>query len=720
MSMSSPSEPTTGLATETEVIVVGAGPVGLTLAHELGSRGIDVVLVEPRTEPDASSPRCKQINPRSMEQFRRLGLADAIRATSLLPFGWSDSAVFCTSMFGHEIERFDGVFGMSDVPWSELAEPGQWTAQFRVEAALRGALSTRESVRAYWGSRLVDLEQDESSVVATVRDAGGHPSRVRGRYLAAADGGRSTVRRLLGVPLDGRSHGIENLQVIFDAPGLGAHHPHGAALQYWILNPEISGLLGPLDTEDAWWAIVVDAPAAASSAWTEHALRMMVGGEVPVRVRSQDPWTARMLLAERFRAGRCFLLGDAAHLNPPWGGFGANTGIGDAVDLGWKLAAVVSGWGGPGLLDSYEAERRPVAAAAIAAAERNMQVLTPELSRPDLDDETPAAVEARVAAAEAIRRAKVSETYTLGFVLGLGYPDSPVVARDEVSPACSEGSRNQASAAPGMRLPHLWLGPGHSLFDRLGPGFTLLEIGAPHAAELWETVAAQRGMPLRTLRLNRPDAQGLYGARYVLVRPDHVIAWRGDTLPTDPRGLLDRVRGAGSPPDISTRADADSDALQSRFRDAMASVCTPVSVVTTVREGQPHGTTVSAFASLSMDPPMVLVSLDRGSELLLKLRETGRFGLNVLGSGQYELARIFARKGGAAEFDGVPWWTEAGVARLPDVGGFLACDVVRMVPGGDHVVVLGLVRAAEAVAGPPLTYFARSFGTHAAPHEDKP
>lgn len=550
---------------QTEVIVVGGGPVGLTLAHELGSRDIEVVLVEPRTAPDASSPRCKQVNPRSMEHYRRLGVAQDVRAHSLLPFGWSDSTVFCTSLAGRQVHRFDGVFALSDVTRDELPEPAQWTAQNRLEAALRSALPRRETVTALWGCRLVDIEESADGVVATTVDADGRGRRIHGRYLAGSDGGRSSVRRLLGIPLSGRSHQIRNLQVVFDAPGLAESHRHGPAVQYWVLNPQVGGLLGRLDTDDAWWAIIIDAPEDAPLGWVEVALRTMVGADTPIRIRSQDPWTARMLVADRYSAGRSFLLGDAAHLNPPWGGFGANTGIGDAVDLGWKLAATVSGWGGMHLLDSYAAERRPIAVRAIAEAEANMAVLTPELASPALDDRGAQGDRARAAATEAVRRAKTSEFYTLGFVLGSGSPDSPIVVPDDRPAPTSTTSDYQPSAAPGRRLPHLWRDRDTSLYDLLGSGLTLIEVATDPAPPTWRRAADRRGVPWTPLQLS--EAEALFAARYVLVRPDHLVAWRGDELPADPELLLDRVLGGPVGRSRKTPTGLNSTARQ-------ATVCT--------------------------------------------------------------------------------------------------------------------------------------------------
>ncbi len=229
-----------------------------------------------------------------------------------------------------------------------------------------------------------------------------------------------------------------------------------------------------------------------------------------------------------------FLAGDAAHLNPPFGGHGLNTGIGDAVDLGWKLAAVLQGWGGQGLLDSYEAERRPIQQRVIGEATRNMSVLTPELMSAELDDDGPRGEKARAAAHQRIQEAKRPEFFALDLVLDVTLGHSPVVV----------GAPGDASGAlrPGARLKHAWLAPGRSLFDELGTGLSLLLLSAADPSGILRAARA-RGAPVKVVDLSRTTLAARYGAQAALVRPDQYVAWCGNVHQINAAALIDRVCG---------------------------------------------------------------------------------------------------------------------------------------------------------------------------------
>jgi len=260
-------------------------------------------------------------------------------------------------------------------------------------------------------------------------------------------------------------------------------------------------------------------------------------------VRSTDPWTARMQIADRMRRGRVFLAGDAAHLNPPFGGHGLNTGLGDAVDLGWKLAATLDGWGGPALLDSYELERRPIQERVIREATANMAVTSPELLADNLDADDAAGERARRAAGERIQHAKRPEFHSLELVLGIRIEDSPVIVR-EPDAAARRGTLPEVQRPgiqPGALLPHAWLGPGRSLYDELGAGFTLLVRRPGTGTGTIEKAARTRGVPLRVLEVPDPVHRG---PALALVRPDQYVAWAGDCEPGDGLVLIDRVRGS--------------------------------------------------------------------------------------------------------------------------------------------------------------------------------
>ena len=511
-----------------QVVIAGGGPVGLAAAVELGRRGVTVLVVEPRATVSHARPRCKTINVRSMEHLRRWGLADELRRRAPLPTSWSQDVVFCTSLTGWELSRFTGVLGL--VPDGDrFPELGQQAPQYVLEELLRGAVRDLPGCALWTGRTVADLNEDDEGVTARVVDADGIAITVTAEYLIGCDGPRSTVRGLIGVEYVGQQALRPNFGMVFRAPQLSGMVRHGPAVQYWVINAQAPALLGPIDTVDTWWMIAFGVDRETGERDAVRLIDAAAGTPVDAVVLSTDPWTARMQVVDRMRRGRVFLAGDAAHANPPFGGHGLNTGIGDAVDLGWKIAAVLAGWGGPALLDSYERERRPIQERVVREATANMAVTSPELLTPDLDTDGPVGRTARAAAGARIQATKHAEFHALDLVLDVGVEDSPIV--------------NGGTRLAGRRLPHTWLGE-RSLYDVLSDGFTLLVLAAAagRPADLLERAAQMHGVPLARLDL---DLRARLGADLVLVRPDQYVAWAGDCI-EDPDRLIDQVRGGAA------------------------------------------------------------------------------------------------------------------------------------------------------------------------------
>jgi 2-polyprenyl-6-methoxyphenol hydroxylase-like FAD-dependent oxidoreductase len=529
-----------GLPSRTSVLVAGGGPVGLAAATELGHRGIETLMVEPRAEVSQVRPRCKTLNVRTLEHARRWGVAERLRTRSPLPPSWSQDVVFCTSLTGHRLSRFEGVFGLT-ADGDRFAELGQQAPQFVFEEVLRELVGELFATKMVTGLRVADVEQDAEGVTVTVVDADGETATVQAEYVLGCDGPRSAVREAIGSSYVGGQALRPNYVMVFRAPGIWEHVAHGPAVQYWIVNPEAAGIMGTLDRGEVWWAGFFGVDEETGLREGERLIQAAIGAPLELEITSRDPWVAQMRLVDKLRVGRVFLAGDAAHLNPPLGGHGLNTGIGDAVDLGWKLAAVLDGWASPGLLDTYEGERRPVQERVIEESIANMKVLPPELLAPDLAVDGPQGDAARGRAHAQVQATKRDEFHALDLVLDVAYESPAIVPRDGDGPPS------------GMRLPHVFLDPGRSIYDELGAGFSLLLLDerATEQAERIATAAERSGVPLRLVDLREGNLREHYRSDLLLVRPDQHIAWSGGGEPIDPQALVDRVRGSVTQPPVA-------------------------------------------------------------------------------------------------------------------------------------------------------------------------
>jgi 2-polyprenyl-6-methoxyphenol hydroxylase-like FAD-dependent oxidoreductase len=496
----------------TPVLIAGGGPAGLATAAELAHHGIRSIVIEPRPTVSHSRPRAKTTSPRTMELFRRWGIADAVREAAPLKPEWCRRVVFCTTLNGEVITAFDNAFGMRAEPSDLFAEGGQQVPQPVVEEVLRSHLQSSGLVDFRFGDRVAGLIESREAVTCEIRRPDESSYTLTAEYVAGCDGARGATRDAIGSTLIGMSSPRSNLNAVFRAPRL--RPAIGRAIQYWAIGPDVKGAIGPLDHDGLWWAGLGGMDATCTEERAVELFAALTGqpaSEIGFELLATDPWVPRMLIADRYATDRVFLVGESAHVNPPFGGHGYNTCVGDAVNLGWKLAAALQGWAGPGLLKTYELERRAVAQQTIDSAARNLEASGPDIAR----------------TAERIQETKYEEFNALGLVLGYSYHDSPIVITTDPPPAF-DVVHYTPSTAPGSRLPHAWLEPGHALFDDLGRGFTLLHPCGADTAQVaqFESAAARRGIPLTVT----PAPAGEPDEPFLLVRPDQHIAWRGHIL----------------------------------------------------------------------------------------------------------------------------------------------------------------------------------------------
>jgi 2-polyprenyl-6-methoxyphenol hydroxylase-like FAD-dependent oxidoreductase len=486
---------------------------------------------------------------RSMEIFRRLGLTDRLRAVAV-PEDHPLDVAWVTTMTGHELHRFryptvaewrTRIREVND--GSQPLEPPMRVSQVEIEPVLKRALEASRLVEVRFGVAFEELAQDAESVVAVLRTADGSTERVRCRYLAGCDGGGSRVREQLGIRLSGQARIMERFMTHFRSDEKDLLLRWGPAWHYQSSN----GTVISQNDRDVFTLHTRLATGQSRESTTPSGLlETFVGRPFRHEILVANPWAPHLLVADAYARGRVFLGGDAVHQYIPTGGYGMNTGIGDAFDLGWKLAAVAKGHGGPALLASYEEERRPVGLRNREASHRHngVRVEIGGLYGPELRESGPAGDDARAVAARRIAAIGNAENESWGIEYGYWYGSSSAICREAGAAAPDDPLRYEPTTIPGVRLPSVHLPDGTALYDRLGRWFTLILFGSHDAGPL-QSAAEARGLPLEVLRIDDPEVAAVFGVGQLLVRPDHHIAWRGGSVGgrRDAERILERVLG---------------------------------------------------------------------------------------------------------------------------------------------------------------------------------
>jgi 2-polyprenyl-6-methoxyphenol hydroxylase-like FAD-dependent oxidoreductase len=527
-------------AMEAQVLIVGAGPVGLTLAVELGRRGVRCTIVEQKPAP-AKLPKMERCNARTMEIYRRMGIVEKVRAAGL-PAHCPMDVFIVTSLIEPPLLH---------LPYPSVAEaraqiaakndgtmplePYQLISQYTLEPLLKSIAETLPTVSVRYGCTFASFTQDSTGVTAEVASADGATAHIKAHYLVGCDGGTSAVRRQLGIKLAGEANLMQFRQALFRCDDLYERISIGKGRHYHVADGRATFLIVQDDTRHFTLHATVETDAEMAAMFEKT-----VAIPVDYEMLSVSEWKQNLLLAERYGEGRVFLAGDAVHLVIPTGGLGMNSGVGDAVDLAWKLAAVLQGWGGPGLLASYEIERRQVGERNVAAsgfAARGRRAWRAEY-RPCVRENTPEGAAARAHLARFADREQRKSNEMIGAELGYRYVGSPIIWPEPGDGPPHEFIEYVPTTWSGARQPHVWLKDGTALHDRMGDGFTLLRLGGARADTAGlEQALRLTGAPLDVLDIPDEIARAVYDYDLLLVRPDLHVVWRGNQPPDEPERL---------------------------------------------------------------------------------------------------------------------------------------------------------------------------------------
>ncbi len=543
-----------------DVLIVGGGPCGLMLAIELGKRNIRCLLVDNKAGT-AFNPQANATQARTMEHFRRLGFAHEIRSMGLPPDHPTDIA-YLTRFAGTELARLrlptaaaapQAIKNMSG-SWSAAELPHRVSQKF-VEVNLHKHAQQQASVEMRYGWRLQAFKDTPGGIEATVQAVDGAQAvNVRAAYMVGADGARSFVRHELGIAWGGATGfkrkfmGGKMLAVYLKAPEFYARNPNDRSWMYVVVNPQLRAFIMSVDGVSEFAFHIQMAYDAATEALTEADARRLFaqayGQDIEIEILSMATWMAgHALVAESFQRGRVFLGGDAAHLFTPTGGLGYNTAVEDAVNLSWKLASVIKGQAPPALLDTYQLERRPLAVRNTGYARAFADSIGLFEAAPELEDDSSQGEQARALASDYLNGHVRREFNIPGVTFGGRYDGSPIIVGDGTSAPPDAANSYVPCATPGGRPPHAWLADGRSLYDSFNFEWTLLVLGdSPPNAQAFEDVAREMNLDLKVVKHPGPGILALYEAPLVLIRPDQIVAWRGNQA-TDAKHILEQALG---------------------------------------------------------------------------------------------------------------------------------------------------------------------------------
>jgi 2-polyprenyl-6-methoxyphenol hydroxylase-like FAD-dependent oxidoreductase len=534
---------------DVNVLILGAGPVGLALALDLGRRGVRSTILERNLGPaNELVAKASVLNERTMEFLRLLGLRDEV-VNAGFPADLPGDTVFCTSLSGKYIGRLQMPSTEDRELPEQCCETLQRCPQFLFDPLLARAVTQRGVADLRYGVEFIGLEQDETGVNCTVRNINnGEEEQIRASYVVGCDGPTSPVRNALGISWEGQNLGF-TISAILRIDNLAGQHSLGAGERYLFIGPDGTwGNFTTIDGRSLWRFSVVGLGEKVDPAKLDIdslVLKALGRDDIKYEVLKVSQWRRSQFTAGKYCEGRVFLAGDAAHTMSPTGGHGLNTGIGDVMDLSWILHALLGGWGGPRLFEAYNTERRPIALRNGAGSTRNFGIWTDKVGRDKVLDTGVEADEQRRALGERMAGNLREEFQALGLALAYNYDASPIIVPDGTPAPLDDPSIYVQTARPGHRAPHCWLEDGSSTIDLFkGGDFVLLRFGAESSDDAKLKDAADKiRLPFHEVTITEPQVMELYQHRLVLARPDGMVAWRGDSVPDNVEGLLDQVRG---------------------------------------------------------------------------------------------------------------------------------------------------------------------------------